>query len=302
MESTRTVSEMPLHKKNTTDGELAKKPLIEKFFIVVGVVVPFLATLYAIVTLWDRFVTPLDIVLLVVLYYLTGFGVTIGLHRMLTHRGFETSPLVKAIILICGAMAAESTPIYWASAHIQHHAHSDEEGDPHSPLEGLWHAHVGWFFKHVAQYDVYGKWLWEDKVVVFIDRTWLVWTSLGLIIPFAIGGWSGLLWGGLVRIFLVHHATWSVNSICHTFGARPFETRDASRNNWLIALVSAGEGWHNNHHAFPRSAFHGLRWYQIDPSGYVIRFLQWTGLVWNVQQVKLEDQLKRQRVASLSVD
>ena len=140
---------------------------------------------------------------------------------------------------------------------------------------------------------MYGKWLRDDPVVVWVDRTWFWWTFLGLLIPFAIGGWSGLLWGGLVRMFLVHHATWSVNSICHTFGARPFATRDASRNNWLIALVAAGEGWHNNHHAFPRSADHGLRWWQIDLSAYVIRALELTGLAWNVQRVRLEDQLKR---------
>ena len=276
-----------------TVSTLPEKPLAEKIGIVIGVVVPFAATLYAISTLWERYVSALDITLLIVLYFLTGYGVTIGLHRLLTHRSFETSPAVKAILLILGAMTGESSPIYWASAHIQHHAHSDEEGDPHSPLVGLWHAHIGWFFEHVANTDVYGKWLRDDPVVVWIDRTWFWWTLLGLALPFAIGGWSGLLWGGLVRMFLVHHATWSVNSICHTFGARPFATRDASRNNWLIAFVAVGEGWHNNHHAFPRSADHGLRWWEIDPSAYVIRALEVTGLVWNVQRVKVEDQLKR---------
>jgi stearoyl-CoA desaturase (delta-9 desaturase) len=280
-----------------TARALPEKPLREKIAIVIGVVVPFAATMYAILMLWERFVNGVDLALLLGLYYVSGLGVTIGLHRLLTHRSFETYPLVKAIILICGAFAAESSPIYWASAHIQHHAHSDEDGDPHSPLVGLWHAHVGWFFEHVAQYDVYGKWLWADPVVVWLDRTWILWTGLGLLIPFVIGGWSGLLWGGLVRIFLVHHATWSVNSICHTFGSRPFATRDASRNNWLIALVAAGEGWHNNHHAFPRSAEHGLRWWEIDLSAYVIRLLEISGLAWNVQRVKVEDQLKRRSAA-----
>jgi len=278
--------------------EQPEKPLIEKISIVIGVGVPFAATLYAIASLWERYVSGLDIALLVVLYFLTGYGVTIGLHRLLTHRSFETYPAVKAILLILGAMAGESSPIYWASAHIQHHAHSDEDGDPHSPLVSLWHAHIGWFFEHVANTDVYGKWLRDDPVVVWIDRTWFWWTLLGLLIPLAIGGWSGLLWGGLVRIFLVHHATWSVNSICHTFGARPFATRDASRNNWLIVLVAVGEGWHNNHHAFPRSADHGLRWWEIDPSAYVIRALELTGLAWNVQRVKLEDQLKRRNASA----
>ncbi|MEP7199029.1 MAG: acyl-CoA desaturase [Chloroflexota bacterium] len=277
---------------------LPEKPLSEKIFIMLGVVVPFVATLYAIVLLWEHYISGLDLALLVTLYFLSGLGVTIGLHRMLTHRSFETYPLVKAIILICASMAGQSSPIYWASAHIQHHAHSDEEGDPHSPLVSLWHAHIGWFFEHVAQYDVYGKWLWQDPVVVWIDRTWVFWMAFGLLMPFAIGGWSGLLWGGLVRMFLVHHVTWSVNSLCHTFGARPFDTRDASRNNWLVALLSGGEGWHNNHHAFPRSANHGLRWWEVDLSAYVIRVLEIVGLVWNVQRVRVQDELKR-RNASL---
>lgn len=277
-----------------------EKPFLEKVSIVIGVTAPFIATLYAIVLLWQRYVSAVDLILLVTFFYVSGFGVTVGLHRLLTHRSFQTYPIVKAILLICGAMAAESSPIYWASAHIQHHAHADAEGDPHSPLVSLWHAHVGWFFKHVAQYDVYGKWLWQDPVVVWIDRTWFLWTAVGLAIPFAVGGWSGLLWGGLVRIFLVHHVTWSVNSICHTFGTRPFRTRDASRNNWVVALLSAGEGWHNNHHAFPRSAFHGLRSWEVDFSAYLIRLLELTGLAWNVQRIDVEEELRRRQERSIA--
>lgn len=276
-----------------------KKPELEKSWnekviILIATIVPFVATLYAIVLLWERYVTPLDLVLLLSLILLTGQGVTVGFHRMLTHRSFETHPVIKALFLILGTMAFETSPIMWASTHIEHHANSDQEGDPHSPFVSLWHAHIGWFFTHTPNIDKYGKWLKKDAVVVWVDRTYLLWLVLSLAIPFAIGGWSGLLWGGLVRIFIVHHGTWSVNSICHAFGTRPFATPDASRNNWIVAFVSMGEGWHNNHHAFPHSAFHGLRWWQLDISGYFIRGLELLGLVWNVQRVRLEDELKRQ--------
>ena len=166
-------------------------------------------------------------------------------------------------------------------------------------MESLWHAHVGWIFHEVADPDTYGSWLKKDPVVVWVDRTWWIWGILGVAIPFAIGGWSGLLWGGLVRICLTHHVTWSVNSICHTFGGRPYATKDASRNNWLVGLLAFGEGWHNNHHAFPRSAFHGMEWWQFDLSSWLIRGLEATNLVWNVQRIKPDD--KRKRAAGLSL-
>lgn len=261
-----------------------------KAAILVTVIAPFLATIYAIVLLWQQYVTWLDIGLMVTFYILSGLGITVGFHRMLTHKSFETSKPVKALLMIMGCLAVEGSPISWTSTHIQHHAHSDEEDDPHSPLEGLWHAHLGWMFNHHFDDTVYGTWLRRDPTVVWVNKTWLIWAGLGLLIPFLIGGWTGLLWGGLVRIFLTHHITWSVNSICHTFGNRPFKTSDASRNNWIVGLLAFGEGWHNNHHAFPRSAFHGLRWYQIDFSGYLIRAMESVGLVWNVQRVKPEQE------------
>lgn len=270
-----------------------EKSFAEKIAVLVIVLVPFIGTLYAIVLLWQRYVNGLDIALMLIFYVLSGLGITVGYHRMLTHKSFETSAPVKALLLIMGTMAVEGNPIHWASSHIQHHAHSDDEDDPHSPLVGLWHAHIGWMFQHRARPDIYGKWLYKDPVIVWVDRTWVVWVALGLVIPFAIAGWTGLLWGGLVRIFLTHHITWSVNSICHTFGNRPYKTTDASRNNWLVGLLAFGEGWHNNHHAFPRSAFHGLRWWQIDISAYLIRAMEVTGLVWNVQRVKPDQERKR---------
>jgi stearoyl-CoA desaturase (delta-9 desaturase) len=183
-------------------------------------------------------------------------------------------------------MAVEGPAIEWASTHIKHHAHADQEGDPHSPVEGFFHAHLGWMFKDPdPNTALYGRHLLHDPLVVFVNRTSVLWVALSLLIPFLIGGWTGLLWGGLVRIFLTHHVTWSVNSVCHTFGKRAFETPDQSHNEWLVGLLAFGEGWHNNHHAFPRSAFHGLRWWQLDLSGSIIWVLERCGLAKEVYRV-----------------
>jgi len=270
-----------------------ERSLAEKTVVLFAVVVPFLGTIYAMVMLWNQWVNWVDVTLMLTFYVLSGLGITVGFHRMLTHKSFETLPPIKATFLIMGCLALEGDPVTWASTHIQHHAHSDEEDDPHSPMEGLWHSHMGWLFGHKNNVAVYGTWLKKDPTVVWVSKTWFVWVALGIIIPTLIAGWSGLIWGALVRIFLTHHITWSVNSICHTFGARDYQTRDASRNNFIVGLLAFGEGWHNNHHAFPRSAFHGLRWWQIDISGYLIRTLEAAGLVWNVYRVKEADLRKR---------
>jgi len=254
--------------------------------MLVVVVLPFLATLFAIELLWQRAVNWTDLALLVAFNLLAGLGVTVGYHRMLTHRSFQPHPVVKFIFLAFGSMAVEGPALEWAATHIKHHAHSDREGDPHSPVEGFWHAHMGWLFnRSFADPNIYCRNLVKDPIVVFVSRTFIFWVILSLAIPFAIGGWTGLLWGGLVRIFLTHHITWSVNSVCHTFGKREFETRDQSRNEWIVGLLGLGEGWHNNHHAFPRSAFHGLHWWQFDLSGYVIWTLERVGLARDVYRV-----------------
>ena len=257
-----------------------------KPFVLVIVIVPFLGTILAIGLLWQQAVRWSDLALLVTLYTLNAFGLTIGYHRMLTHRSFRPHPAVKAILLVLGSMAVASPPIEFAATHIKHHAQSDREGDPHSPLEGLFHSHLGWLFKdRFADPQVYCRHLLKDAIVVFVNRSFLLWVGLSLAIPFALGGWTGLLWGGLVRIFLVHHFSFSVNSICHTFGKRDFETNDRSHNQWIVGVLAFGEGWHNNHHAFPRSAFHGLSWWQLDLSGYVIWTLERLGLVHDVYRV-----------------
>jgi stearoyl-CoA desaturase (Delta-9 desaturase) len=262
---------------------------IKKIVMLVVVVLPFLATLFAIWLLWQRAVNWTDLALLIAFNLIGGLGVTIGFHRMLTHRSFQPHPVVKFIFLVFGSMAVEGPALEWAATHIKHHAHSDREGDPHSPVEGFWHAHMGWMFnRSFADPNVYCRNLVKDPIVVLVSRTFIFWVILSLVIPFAIGGWTGLLWGGLVRIFFTHHITWSVNSVCHTFGKREFETRDQSRNEWIVGLLGLGEGWHNNHHAFPRSAFHGLHWWQFDLSGYVIWTLERVGLVRDVYRVTPE--------------
>jgi stearoyl-CoA desaturase (Delta-9 desaturase) len=257
-----------------------------KAVVLVLVIVPLLATLFAIWLLWAHAVHGSDIVLLLTTYSLTALGVTIGYHRMLTHRSFRPHPVVKFLLLVLGSMSLEGSTITWAATHLKHHAQADRAGDPHSPVEGFFHAHIGWMFSDDrADPHTYCRHLLQDRMIVFVNRTFLLWSVLSLVIPFALGGWSGLLWGGLVRIFLTHHVTWSVNSVCHTFGRRAFNTNDQSRNEWVVGLLAFGEGWHNNHHAFPRSAFHGLRWWQFDLSGYVIRGLARLGLAHDVYRI-----------------
>ena len=253
---------------------------------VLGVATPLLALAYAVWLLWHQWVGVRELVLLGVLYVLIGFGVTVGYHRLLSHRSFETGPAAKAVLLVLGAMAMPARPIDFAAYHLEHHAHSDRDGDPHSPRDGLLHAHVGWMLgRRAADRERYCRHLLDDPVVAFVQRTTLWWFGLGLVLPALIDGWRGFLWGGLVRMALQNHATFAVNSICHAFGPRPFATRDQSRNNWLVAIWSLGEGWHNTPHAFPPSACHGMGWRQFDPSALVIRGLAAAGLAWNVKGV-----------------
>lgn len=261
--------------------------VLHKCKILLLVVAPLVGVIIAIVMLWNRYVFLSDILLMLVLQLLFTVGVTIGYHRMLTHGSFKAGKAVRAFFVICGCMAIEGQPLAWVATHVKHHAHSDEDDDPHSPVKSFWHAHMGWLFdpKSFADPKVYCPHLLEDTFLVRVDAMYWVWVVLAFGIPAVIGGWSGFIWGGLVRVFITTHVTWSVNSICHTFGKRAFETTDESRNNWIIGLLGFGEGWHNNHHAFPTSAFHGLRWYQFDLSGMVIRSLERLGLVWDVQRV-----------------
>jgi stearoyl-CoA desaturase (Delta-9 desaturase) len=262
------------------------RDLIHRAIILLLVALPLAGVVLAIGLLWQRAVGWRDVALLLGLYIPVSMGITIGFHRYLTHRGFRAHPAVKATLLVLGSMAVEGSAVAWAASHRKHHALADQQGDPHSPADGFWHAHVGWLFEGLtADQMTYARDLRGDRMVMWISRLFPVWVILTFAIPFALGGWSGLLWGGLVRIFLTHHVTWSVNSVCHTFGNRPFQTTDRSRNQWLVGLLALGEGWHNNHHAFPRSALHGLRWWQFDLSGLTIRLLARLRLISHVQRV-----------------
>jgi stearoyl-CoA desaturase (delta-9 desaturase) len=256
-----------------------------------------------------------DLVVLALTYLLTGLGVTVGFHRLLTHRSFKTSSPMRALLAALGSAAIEGPVIEWVANHRKHHRFSDQAGDPHSPhvdhgsgwrgaLGGLFHAHVGWIFKGdaLASEARYAKDLLGDPVVRFIDRTFVLWVLAGLAFPFGLGvaltgsiagGLTGLLWGGAVRMFLVHHATFSINSLCHFFGRRRFTTGDESRNLLWLSLPTLGEAWHNNHHAFPTSARHGLRWWQLDPSAWLIAGMERTGLAWDVVRVSHERELAK---------
>jgi stearoyl-CoA desaturase (delta-9 desaturase) len=265
----------------------------------IGIVVPLFAVVLGMWRLWGEWIGWRELTLFVVLFTLPGIGVTVGYHRLLSHRSFETGPITKASLLALGAMSIPSRPIDFAATHLEHHAHSDRDGDPHSPLDGFLHAHAGWLLdiRRPRARDRYCRHLLADPAVMFVERTAFLWFGLGFfVIPFAVAGWNGFLWGGLVRMGFGNHLAYAVNSICHKFGSRPFDTGDESRNNFVMGVLVFGEGWHNNHHAFPASAYHGLGWRQPDLSGLVIRMLARCGLAWNVKEPSPKLLLRKRRV------
>jgi stearoyl-CoA desaturase (delta-9 desaturase) len=260
--------------------------------------------------LWGSALGWNDVIVFLIMYVITGLGVTVGFHRLLTHRSFKTGPAVRGLLGIAGSMAIEGPVISWVADHRKHHAFSDKEGDPHSPhvdhghglrgaLRGLVHAHVGWLFIHTARgrKTRYAPDLIKDPVISWVNRTFFVWAIAGFLMPFGLGiaiggtlmdGFTGMLWGGLVRILVLHHVTYSINSLCHFFGRRTFETDDESRNLAWLAPLSFGEAWHNGHHAFPTSARHGLGRFQLDIAASVIALLEKTRLAWDVVRVEPE--------------
>ena len=283
-----------------------------KFANLGAVVIPFLATLAAILLFWNRVVSGTDLAILAAMYVVTAAGITVGHHRMLTHRSFRTHKPTEYLFAILGSMAVQGSVIAWVADHRKHHAHTDVEGDPHSPhvghgdglggvLGGLWHAHTGWLLSEQGRADWkrYAPDLYEDQGMRRINRYFVPLVVLGLAIPTLagylltgtlLGAATGLLWGGLVRVFFVHHVTWSVNSVCHFLGSRRFEVEDQSTNVFWLALPSLGESWHHNHHAFPRSAVHGLRRWELDPSALLIAAMEKVGLAWNVIRIPPERQ------------
>jgi stearoyl-CoA desaturase (delta-9 desaturase) len=279
-------------------------------------VLPFLALGVVGWQLWADLLRWSDIAVFLIMYFICAMGVTVGFHRHLTHRSFKAKKPVHFALAAMGSVAIEGPVISWVADHRKHHAFSDQEGDPHSPhvghgtgwraaVKGLIHAHLGWLFIHTqrGKRERYAPDLLKDPTIRFIDRTFLWWAIGGLVLAFALGyaiggtlhaALTGLLWGGAVRMLVVHHVTYSINSLCHFFGRRDYTTGDESRNLAWLSIFTFGESWHNNHHAFPTSARHGLRRWQVDPSWMVIRALEAAGLVWDVVRV---DERKRARKA-----
>jgi len=274
----------------------------------IAVVLPFLGLLAAIVSLWGWAISWRELSLFLGMYVATVLGVTVGYHRLFTHRSFETGRTIQLFLGVLGSMAMQGSLFQWVAYHRRHHQHSDGQKDPHSPhlhgqgllgvLRGLWHAHVGWFFTPCfSGLSLYVPDLRKSALLRFVSALFPLWIMVGLLVPavagwLLIGGWIGvlvgLLWGGLVRIFFVHHVTWSINSVCHLWGRQPFPGKDQSRNNLILGVLAFGEGWHNNHHAFPTSARHGFRWWQFDVSYCVIRAMALCGLAWNVKMPAAE--------------
>jgi len=280
-----------------------------------AVVLPFAATLAAAALFWNRLVSPVDLAIATAMYLLTSIGITVGFHRLLTHRSFQTAKPIEYLFAVLGSMAVQGPVISWVADHRKHHAHTDEDGDPHSPhvghdgglrgvFAGFWHAHTGWLLSTQGRADWkrYAPDLDEDTGIRTIIRQFVPLVVAGLALP-ALAGYlvsgtlagaaTGLLWGGLVRIFFVHHVTWSVNSVCHFLGSRRFDTDDRSTNVFWLALPSLGESWHHNHHAFPRSAVHGLKRWELDPSALIISTMERLGLAHNVVRISPERQAER---------
>jgi stearoyl-CoA desaturase (delta-9 desaturase) len=294
---------------------------LERNVNIAAAVIPFAGVVVAATLLWSHFLSARDVAIFASMYLLSALGVTVGFHRLLTHRAFQTRPWLRYTLALLGSMSLQGPVIDWVADHRKHHTFTDEDGDPHSPhaghgaglagmLSGLWHAHTGWLFQTHGQASSkrFARDLVEDPTMRRINRLFPLIALASLALPFLLGlafsggllaaGLSALLWGGLVRIFLVHHITWSINSICHFFGRRRFDTDDQSTNVFWLALPSLGEAWHHNHHAFPQSAFHGLRWYELDPSGWLILAMARVGLAWDV--VRVTPQRARERLLDVS--
>lgn len=274
-----------------------------KLYMLGGLTASFLATVAAVVLAFRWGVGALELSLMAVMYSVTMLGMTVGYHRFFSHRSFEARPGVIAALAICGGMAAHGPVLYWASNHRAHHRYTDAPGDPHSPhyrgeeklgtLRGLWHAHMGWIYRHeVPDAVAYSRDLLRSPLIRRLNSLYPLWVALGLALPALVAGLltgslegalRGLLWGGFVRMFAGFQNGLALGSICHSFGSRPFAIRGRAANNALLALPTFGEGWHQNHHAFPASAIFGFHWWQVDVGAWVIRGLEALGWVWKVK-------------------
>ncbi|MBE1496714.1 stearoyl-CoA desaturase (delta-9 desaturase) [Amycolatopsis lexingtonensis] len=288
----------------------APKPLIshrrgtgEMIVLKTFLLVPFAALLIAIPLVWGWGMTWLDLILAAVFYVFATLGVTVGYHRYFTHGAFKASRPLRVALAIAGSMAVQGSVIFWVASHRRHHAFADREGDPHSPwlfgtspaalLRGFWHAHMGWMFgREVTNADRFAPDLVADDDLRWVNRYFWLWITLSLALPAVLGGllswsWWGFVtaffWAGLVRIAFLHHVSWSVNSVCHLIGERPFASRDKAANFWPLAVLSMGESWHNSHHADPTCARHGVLRGQVDISARVIRTFEQLGWATDVR-------------------
>ncbi len=289
--------------------------LLLRVINLLAVVIPILGLAAGIGLLWGVAFDWVYLAIMGVMYLISAAGITIGYHRLFTHRSFKCPKVIEAMFAALGSMAVEGPVLQWVATHRKHHHHSDREEDPHSPhthgegvvgtLRGMFHAHVGWIiacksFRSVRDgfstvprgMSRYVKDFENDRLCRFMSKTFPLWVVVGLLLPAALGGvltmsWTGVLlgfiWGGLVRVFLLHHVTWSINSVCHIWGTQPFDSHDESRNNAIFGVLALGEGWHNNHHAFPASARHGLRWWEFDMSYLLILAMSKVGLASHVR-------------------
>ena len=285
----------------------------QRVAMVAIVTIPLLGLAAAMWWGYGNGVSAVDIGLFLGFYVFTGLGITVGFHRLLTHKSFKAPTWLRVVFAVAGSMAVQGSVIDWVATHRRHHAYSDQVGDPHSPhlepdegvvamLKGMWHAHVGWMFADDAtKAETWAPDLLNEPAMVKVSQmfgrlvlaTFLLPAILGGLLTMSFtGAVTGFIWGALVRIFVLHHVTWSINSVCHVFGTRPFDSKDEARNNAPMALLGFGEGWHNAHHAFPASARHGLRWWEIDFSWMLIRTLQ---VLRVVRDVKVPSKAQIQR-------
>jgi stearoyl-CoA desaturase (delta-9 desaturase) len=283
---------------------------LDRFLTGTVTVLPFLALFVVAWQVWGSWLHWSDLAVFFITYIPVGLGVTVGFHRLFTHRSFKAKGWVRGLFAILGSAAIEGPIISWVADHRKHHAFSDKPGDPHSPhahdgvLRGLFHAHMGWLFIHTerANRQRYTPDLLKDPVIAWVDKTFVVWVVAGLAFPFGLG-WliggsidtalTGLLWGGAVRMLVLHHVTYSINSLCHFFGRRRFDVDDESRNLAWLSVFSFGESWHHNHHAFPTSAAHGLKWYEFDISAQIIRGMKRLGWVSEIVEISPERQANK---------
>jgi len=271
---------------------------LERRVTLATVLVPYAGLAGGILLFWNRGVNRLDLIVFGVMYCITVLGIGMGFHRLIAHRAYQATTFLKTTLVIAGSMAAQGPVIFWTAVHRRHHSYSDRDGDPHSPhlhgegaveiLKGLWHSHMGWLFNHeLTDWGTYVRDLLHDRLIFKLNRMYFLWITLGLLLPAVAEGlitmtWGGVargfLWGGLIRVLVVHHTTWSINSVCHVFGSQPYQVKDYSTNNLVLAIPTFGESWHNNHHAFPSSAVHGLEWWQVDITGSMIKLCALLGL------------------------